>query len=55
MIVDDHIANLKKKCARNYHPSYSTCVDESMYIFYGTLGNWINDGLAQYTEIDRKK
>ena len=53
MLVDDHIANFNKNRARNYHPSDSIYVDESMSRWYGIVGNWINAGLPQYIEIDR--
>ena len=53
MLVDDHVANFNKKCARNYHPSYSIYVDESMSIWYRIGGHWINSGLPQYISIDR--
>ena len=53
MLVDDHIANFNKKCARNYHPSYSICVGELMSIWYGIGGHWINASLPQYIVIDR--
>ena len=53
MLVDDHIANFNKNRARNYHPSYSIYVDESMPIWYGIGGPWINDGFPQYITIDR--
>ena len=54
MLVDDHIANFNKNRARNYHPSYSICVDESMSKWYGIGGHCINSGLSQYIAIDRK-
>ena len=54
MLVDDHVANFNKKCARDYYPSYCTCVDESMSRWYGIGGQWINAGLPQYIVIDRK-
>ena len=53
MIVDDHVANFNKKCARNHHPSDSICVDESMSRWYGIGGHWINSVLPQYIAIDR--
>ena len=53
MIVDNHISNFNKNRARNYHPSDSICVDESMYRWYGIGGHWINAGLPQYIAIDR--
>ena len=53
MLVDDHIANFNKNRARNYHPSHSICVDESMSRLYGIEGHWINAGFLQYIEIDR--
>ena len=54
MLIDDHVSNFNKNRSRNYHPSYSICVDESISIWYGIGGNWVNDGLPQYIEIDRK-
>ena len=36
-----------------YHPSYCTCVDESMSRWYGIGGHWINASLPQYIVIDR--
>ena len=53
MIFDDHVANFNKKRARNYHPSYSTCVDESMLRWYDIGGHWINACLPQYITIDK--
>ena len=53
MLVDDHIANFNKNRARNYHPSYSIYVDESMPRWYGIGGHWTNDGFPQYITIDR--
>ena len=53
MLVDDHVANFNKNRARDYHPSYYICVDESMSRWYGIGGNWINDGVPQYIEIER--
>ena len=53
MLIDDNIVNFNKNCARNSHPSYSICVDESMYRWYGIGGHWINSGLPQYIAIDR--
>ena len=44
----------KKTVLRNYHPSYSICVDESMSRWYGIVGHWINAGLPHYIAIDRK-
>ena len=43
-----------KTVLRNYHPSDSICVDESMYRWYGIGGHYINAGLSQYIAIDRK-
>ena len=54
MLVDDHIANFNKKCARKYHPSYSICVDESMSRWYGITGKLTNSGSQQYIAIGRK-
>ena len=54
MLVDDHISNFNKNRARNYHPSDSICMDESTPRWYGIGGHWINAGLPQYIEIDRK-
>ena len=54
MLVDDHIANFIKNCARNYNPLDSICADESMPRWYGIGGHWINSGLPQYIAIDRK-
>ena len=54
MLVDYHIAKFNKNRARNYHPSNSICVDESMSRWYGIGGHWINAGLPQYIEIDIK-
>ena len=42
-----------KSVLRNYHPSDSICVDESMSIWYGIGGHCINFGLTQYIAIDR--
>ena len=53
MLVDDHIDNFNKKRARKYNTSYSIGVDESMSIWYGIGGHWINPGLTQYNAIDR--
>ena len=46
--------NSTKTLLRNYHPSDSICVDESMSRWYGIRGHWINSDLFQYIEIDRK-
>ena len=54
MLVNDHVSNFNKNRARDYHPSYSICVDESMFRWYGIVGHQINVGLPQYIEIDRK-
>ena len=52
MLVDDHVSNLKTfDC--NYHPLYSSCVYESIFIWYGIGGPWINAGLPQHIKIDR--
>ena len=49
MLVDDNIANFNK----NYHPSDSIVVDESISRWYGIRGHWINSGLPQYISTDR--
>ena len=54
MLVDDHVANFNKHCARNYNSSDSICVDESMSRWYGIGGHWINAGLTQCIAIDIK-
>ena len=54
MIFDDIVSNFNKNRARNYHPSDSIYVDESMSRWYGIRGHCINSGLPQYIEIDRK-
>ena len=54
MIVDDHVSNFNKNCARKYNSSDSIRVDESMSIWYRILGHWINAGFPQYIAIDRK-
>ena len=38
---------------RNYHPSDSICVDESMSRWYRIGGQWINSIFPQYIAIDR--
>ena len=53
MLVDDNVTNFNKNRARKYHPSDSICVDESMSIWYGIGGHWINTGFLQYIAIDR--
>ena len=53
MLVYDHVSNFNKKCARNYHPSYSICVDASMSIWYGIGGHCFKSSFPQYIEIDR--
>ena len=53
MLVDYHIYNFNKNCARNYNSSYYIYVDESMYIWYGIRGHWINACLPQYIAFDR--
>ena len=54
MLVDDRIYNFNKNRDRNHDPSDSICVDESISRWYGIVGHWINAGLPQYIEIDRK-
>ena len=54
MIVDDHISTFNKNLACNYHPSDFICLDKYMSRWYGIVGHWINYGLPQYIEIDRK-
>ena len=53
MLVDYHIYKFNKNCARNYNSSYYIYVDESIYIWYGIRGHWINAYLPQYIAIDR--
>ena len=53
MLVDNHISDFNKNRARNYHPSDSICVDESMSRWYGIRGHWINAAFPQCIVIVR--
>jgi hypothetical protein len=53
-LVDDFFDNFKKYRVSNFTKSERISVDESISIWYGQRGFWIDEGLPQYIAIDRK-
>eukprot|EP00977_Amphora_coffeiformis_P024561 scaffold16227_cov128-Amphora_coffeaeformis.AAC.1 len=54
MLVDDFVAYINDEREKFFHPSSELCVDESIVQWYGIGGDWINEGLPIYVDIDRK-
>eukprot|EP00977_Amphora_coffeiformis_P022944 scaffold11978_cov153-Amphora_coffeaeformis.AAC.1 len=54
MLVDDFVSFINVEREKFFNPSSELCVDESMVRWYGIGGDWINEGLPMYVDIDRK-
>ena len=53
-LVDDFVWRFNEYREKNYYPSHYICVDESMIRWYGIGGFYINMGLPQYVDMERK-
>ena len=53
-LVDDFVTNLNNHCASMFIPGDCICADESISMWYGLGGEWINIGLSMYIVTDRK-
>jgi hypothetical protein len=54
LLVDHFVDNFNRFRARNFIPSNLICIDESISRWYGQGGEWINQGLPHYVNIERK-
>ena len=54
LLVDDFVNHINQDRAVMFSLSSWICVDESISHWYGTGGEWINEGLPHYIAIDRK-
>ena len=54
MLVDDFIEAFNDYRAESYRPSDRICVDELISRWYGLGVHWINIGLPNYVEMERK-
>ncbi len=52
--MDDFVSAVNEHRAKNFMPSDTVCVDESISRWYGQGGSWIEHGLPHYMVIDRK-
>jgi hypothetical protein len=53
-LVGDFIRFFNEHRWKQFQPSSTICVDESISRWYGMGGDWINEGLPMYVQIDRK-
>ena len=53
-LVDGFVERFNEYRKRMYSPTHMICVDESMIRWYGIGGSYINMGLPQYVDMDRK-
>jgi hypothetical protein len=53
-LVGDFIRFFNEHRFAQFSPSDTICVDESISRWYGMGGDWINEGLPMYVQIDRK-
>ena len=53
-LVDGFVERFNAHRERIYSPTHLICVDESMIRWYGLGGSYINIGLPQYVEMERK-
>ena len=53
-IIDGFAKEINDYRASHFYPSDLIFVDDSMSLWYGQGGHWINHGLPMYVAIDRK-
>ena len=53
-LVNDFLNAINDHREKQFSPSDTICVDESMVRWYGLGGHWIDIGLSFYSAIDRK-
>ncbi len=53
-LVDGFVAKFNAYREQMYSPTHLICVDELMIRWYGLGGSYINIGLPQYMEMERK-
>ena len=54
MLVEDLVNFINDERERFFSPSSWICIDESILHWYGSGGDWINEGLPMHVAIDRK-
>ena len=54
LLVDNFVNIFINHRVRNFSPSDSICVDESISRWYGMSGHWIDEGLPMYVAINHK-
>ena len=54
MLLEDLINFINDEREHFFSPSSWICVDESISRWYGTGGDWINEGLQMYVATDHK-
>jgi hypothetical protein len=54
MLIGDMVKNFNEQREEKYNPSDKVTGDESIFKWYGSGGDWFNEGLPHYIAIDRK-
>ncbi|KAL9179705.1 hypothetical protein ACHAXT_008995 [Thalassiosira profunda] len=54
MLLDDHIRNYNEHRAKTFSPGGELVIDETIVRWYGLCGAYVNIGLPQYVEMERK-